>query len=90
MRFQLVTTINLEYQVLHVYVVQGWKKVLTSLILEEVFEGVGVDTTFQGHSWCIVEFGGVTQINLGEKMICVGANDVVVFQGKHKGCFQYN
>jgi hypothetical protein len=23
MRFQLITTINLEYQVLHVYVVQG-------------------------------------------------------------------
>jgi hypothetical protein len=32
----------------------------------------------------------VTQINLGEKMVSVGANDVVVFQGKHKGCFQYN
>jgi hypothetical protein len=46
MRFQLITTINLEYQVLHVYVVQGWRKVLISLILEQVLGRVGVDLTW--------------------------------------------
>jgi hypothetical protein len=79
-----VTTIdNQSWLSIHVYVTEEWKRVLILLNLQHVVDGTTFDnltlTSFIVKT--LMEFGGLNEANLANKLVCFGADGVIIFQG---------
>jgi hypothetical protein len=76
-----VSTIdNQSWLFIHVYVIEQWKRVLILLNLQHVVDG----TTFDNLTSLIVnnlmEFGGLNETNLANKLVYFGAKELLFYR----------
>ncbi len=77
-----VTTIdNQSWLFIHVYVTEEWKRVLILLNLQYVVDGTTFDNLTSFIVTNLMEFGGLSETNLANKLVCFGVDGVIVFQG---------
>jgi hypothetical protein len=70
---------------LHAYVVLDWVRIPVLLYLSKV-EGQGADALTEVIVRALMTEGGLSWEEIGQKLICFGADDVSVFQGTSNSC----
>ncbi len=81
-----VTTIdNQSWLSIHVYVTKEWKKVPILLNLQCVVDGAIFNNMTSFILKSMMEFRGLSEIDLTNKLVYFGANIVIVFQGVKNG-----
>jgi len=77
-----VTTIeNQSWLSIHVYVIEEWKRVLILLNLQHVVDGTTFDNLTALIGKNLMEFRGLSETNLANKLVCSRVDGVIVFQG---------
>jgi hypothetical protein len=81
-----VTTIkNQSWLSIHVYVIKEWKNVLIMLNLQHVVDGTTSDNLTSLIVKSLMEFGGLSETNLANKLVSFGVDRVTIFQGVKNG-----
>jgi hypothetical protein len=81
-----VTTINNQsWLSVHVYVIKERKKVLIMLNLQHVVDGTTSDNLTSFIVKSLMEFGGLSETNLANKLFSFGVDRVTIFQGVKNG-----
>jgi hypothetical protein len=76
-----VTTLNNQSWIsIHVYIVENWHRVPIFLNLERIVHGGTSDNLTSIIIRSLVIFGGMLETNITNKIVCFGANSVIVFQ----------
>jgi hypothetical protein len=81
-----VTTIdNQSWLFVHVYVTNEWKRVSILLNLQRVVDGAIFNNLTSVIMKSLMEFGGLSEIDLVNKLVYFGANGITIFQGVKNG-----
>jgi hypothetical protein len=81
-----VTTIdNQSWLSIHLYVIDGWKWVPILFNLQRVLDGATSTNLTKFIMQNLVEFGSMIEIDLANKLVCFGADGMIVFQGLKNG-----
>ncbi len=81
-----VTTIdNQSWLFVHVYVTNEWKRVSILLNLQRVVDGAIFNNLTSVIMKSLMEFGGLSETNLANKLVSFGVERVIVFQGVKNG-----
>ncbi len=77
-----VTILDNQFWIfVHGYVVDNWHRVLIHLNLERTIDGSTFDNLITMIIHYLVILGGMSKIDIINKMVCFGADGVTIFQG---------
>ncbi len=82
---EFTTIDNQSWLSIHVYVVKEWKKVSIMLNLQRVVDGATFDNLTSLIVKSLMEFGGLSETNLANKLVCFGVDGIIIFQGVKNG-----
>ncbi len=75
-----VTTFDNQYSIsIHGYYVQDWCHILVSISIEHIVKGSNVQNLTKVILVAFVNFGGLTEKELANQLLCFGANGVNIF-----------
>jgi hypothetical protein len=78
-----VTTLNNQYWIsIHIYTIQGWKRVPMLLCLQRVMEVGGADNITKMILGALTNEGGLTPHHIKDRFTAFGADGASVLQGK--------
>jgi len=60
-------------------VIDGWKQVLILINLQRVLDGATSTNLTKFIVWNLVEFGGMIETNVANKLVCFGVNGLIIF-----------
>jgi hypothetical protein len=60
-------------------VIKGWKKILIMLNLQHVVDGTTFDNLTSFIEKNLMEFGGLSETNLANKLVCFGVDRITIF-----------
>jgi len=63
----------------HAYVVENWKKQLVLLNFERVLDGDTSNNITIAIVCFLTNLGNISMVNVANKVVCFGADDVIVF-----------
>lgn len=72
---------NTSWVCMHVYTVQNHSRQLHLLSVAKMKESVTTENLFQLVKRSLIEYGGMNDITVAKKMVCVGADGASVMQG---------
>ncbi len=84
-KIEVITINNQSWLSIHVYVLEEWKRVSILLNLQGVVDEVAFNNSTSLIVKILMEFGGLNEKDLANKLVCFGANGVIVFQGVKNG-----
>jgi hypothetical protein len=82
---ELTTINNHSWLSIHVYVREEWKRLPILLNLQRVVNGSIVDNLTYLIIQNLIEYGRLNEVDITKKLICFGANGVMVFHGVKGG-----
>jgi hypothetical protein len=82
---ELTTINNHSWLSIHVYVKEEWKRLPILLNLQRVVDGSIIDNLTYLIIQSLVEYGGLNEAAIAKKLICFGANGVMVFHSVKSG-----
>jgi hypothetical protein len=66
---------------MHYYVVVSWRQILILLTLESLVEGGTIDNVKSVIMVTLIMYGGLTNEDIVEQVVCLGIEVVSMFQG---------
>jgi hypothetical protein len=82
---ELNTIDNQSWLYVHVNVTKEWKRLLILLNLQRMIDGsIANNLTFLIIQ-SLVEYGGLSEVNIARKLICFGVDKVTIFHGVKSG-----
>jgi hypothetical protein len=82
---ELTTIDNQTWLFVHAYVMKKWKKLPILLNLQKVVDGSTTDNLTSFISQSLVEYEGLNEADIANKLICFGVDGVMIFHGVKSG-----